>query len=95
MAAAYGLPREEAVRAITLGAAELLGIDHDLGSLEPGKIADLVITRGDLLDVAVPVEYLFIDGEQVDLANRQTRFYETYRSRLHKRLAEEAAGSGR
>jgi imidazolonepropionase-like amidohydrolase len=95
MAAAYGMPREEAVRAITLGAAELLGIDHDLGSLEPGKIADLVITRGDLLDVTVPVLYVFIDGEQIDLANRQTRFYETYRARLLEQLEEEAAGSGR
>ena len=68
---------------------------HDLGSLEPGKIADLVITRGDLLDVTVPVLYVFIDGEQIDLANRQTRFYETYRARLLEQLEEEAAGSGR
>ena len=43
MAVAYGMPKEEAVRAISLGAAEILGIDHELGSLEPGKIADLVM----------------------------------------------------
>ncbi|MCH2103857.1 MAG: amidohydrolase family protein [Planctomycetes bacterium] len=82
MAAAYGLPREEAVRAITLGAAEALGIDDELGSLEPGKIADLVITRGDLMEVADPVRYVFIDGVQVSLENRQSRFYEKYRERL-------------
>ena len=91
MAAAYGLPREEAVRAITLGAAEALGIDEELGSLEPGKIADLVITQGDLLEVADPVRYVFIDGVQVSLENRQSRFYDKYRSRLIESTAAEEA----
>jgi len=94
MAVAYGMPKEEAVRAISLGAAEILGIDHELGSLEPGKIADLVITKGHLLDVTVPVRYVFIDGEQVDMSNRQTRFYEKYRDRLKRQVAEESAGTG-
>jgi len=95
MASAYGLPKAEAVRAITLGAAEVLGIDKELGSLEPGKIADLVVTQGDLLEVSVPVRYVFIDGEQVSLENRQSRFYEKYRSRLLKDAAGDEAGSGR
>ena len=95
MASAYGLPRAEAVRAITLGAAEGLGIDEELGSLEPGKIADLVVTQGDLLEVAAPVRYVFIDGEQVSLENRQSRFYEKYRSRLLKDAAGDEAGSGK
>jgi imidazolonepropionase-like amidohydrolase len=90
MAAAYGLPKEEAVRAITLGAAEVLGIDEELGSLEPGKIADLVITQGDLLEVSAPVRYVFIDGEQVSLQNRQSRFYDKYRARL----LEDTASAG-
>ena len=89
MAAAFGLPQEEAVRAITLGAAEVLGVDEELGSLEPGKIADLVITKGNLLEVTVPVRYVFIDGVQVDLENRQSRFYKKYKERLQQQVAEE------
>ncbi len=88
MAAAYGLPKEDAVRAITLGAAEALGINDELGSLEPGKIADLVITMGDLLEVSAPVRYVFIDGEQVSLENRQSRFYDKYRTRLLESAGE-------
>jgi len=89
MAAAYGLPEEEAVRAITLGAAEVLGVDDELGSLEPGKIADLVVTEGHLLEVSAPVRYVFIDGEQVDTENRQTRFYRKYQERLNSELEGE------
>jgi len=92
MAAAYGLPEDEAVRAITLGAAEVLGIDDDLGSLEPGKIADLVITEGHLLEVSAPVRFVFIDGELVDTENRQTRFYHKYQDRLRREQAEDSSG---
>jgi imidazolonepropionase-like amidohydrolase len=92
MAAAYGLPEDEAVRAITLGAAEVLGIDDDLGSLEPGKIADLVVTEGHLLEVSAPVRFVFIDGELVDTENRQTRFYRKYQDRLRREQEEERSG---
>ena len=92
MAAAYGLPEDEAVRAITLGAAEMLGVDDELGSLEPGKIADLVITEGHLLEVAAPVRYVYIDGQLVSTENRQTRFYKKYQERL-ERAQEEEKGS--
>ena len=85
MACAFGLPHQEALRAITLYPARVLGVDDLLGSLEPGKLADVVVTDGDLLEIASRVEYLFIDGVQVDLSNRQTRFYDKYRARL-KRL---------
>jgi len=88
MASAFGLPAAEAVRAITLGPARILGVDDELGSLEPGKIADVVVTDGDLLEITSRVEYLFIDGVQVDLANRQTRLYERYKDRLERLQAE-------
>ncbi|MCB9914620.1 MAG: amidohydrolase family protein [Planctomycetes bacterium] len=84
MASAFGLPAEDAVRAITLGPAEVLGLGDRLGSLEPGKIADVVVTDGDLLEIASPVEYVFIDGVQTSLENRQTRFYEKYAARLER-----------
>ncbi len=82
MACAYGLPHDEAVRAITLGAAEVVGASDQLGSLEPGKIADVLVTDGDLLEIATHVEYVFIDGVAVDLSNRQTRFFDKYMARL-------------
>lgn len=89
MAACFGLPREEALRAITLYPARVLGVDDRLGSLEPGKIADVVITDGDPLEISSRTEYVFIDGRQVDLANRQSRFYDKYRARLRRLQAED------
>ena len=69
--------------------ARILGIDDRFGSLSPGKVADVVVTNGDLLEITSAVEYLFIDGLQVDHNNdRQTQFYERYRERLHKLQAD-------
>ena len=86
MAAAFGLPREEALRSITYYPARILAIDRDLGSLAPGKVADVIVTDGDLLEYRSRVECLFIDGTQVDLSNRQTRLYDRYRERLLRLL---------
>jgi imidazolonepropionase-like amidohydrolase len=88
MAAAFGLPREEALRAVTLYPARVLGIADRLGSLEVGKIADVLVTDGDLLEITSRVEYLFIDGRQVDLANRQTRLRDRYQARLERLSGE-------
>jgi imidazolonepropionase-like amidohydrolase len=82
MACAFGLPREEALRAITLYPATILGLVDEIGSLSPGRRADLVVTDGDLLEITTRVIHLYIDGVPVDLSNRQTRFYERYRARL-------------
>lgn len=82
MAAAFGLPREEAVRAITYTPAVVLGLESELGSLAAGKIADVVVMSGDVLDVRSHVEAAFIDGRPVDLSNRQTELYERYRARM-------------
>ena len=84
-AVAYGLPLEEAVHAVTYSAAKILGVEAELGSLAVGKRADVVVTRGHLLEITTPVERLFIDGVEVDpRANRQTELYERYRARLHR-----------
>jgi len=83
-AAAYGLPREEALRAITLYPAQILGIDDQLGSLQSGKIADIVITDGDLLETTTQISHVFIDGVPMDVGNRQTELYEYWRNRLHR-----------
>ena len=62
-----GLASDEAIKALTIGAAEILSAADRLGSLETGKIANLTITRGDLLDRTSRIAYVFIDGRQVDL----------------------------
>jgi hypothetical protein len=62
-----GLSRDDALRALTIWPAEILGVSDRLGSIEAGKIANLTITRGDLFERSPRIAYLFIDGRQVDL----------------------------
>jgi imidazolonepropionase-like amidohydrolase len=62
-----GLSREDALRALTIWPAEILGVADRLGTLEVGKIANLTITRGDLFDQNATVSQVFIDGRPVDL----------------------------
>jgi len=84
MAVAYGLPQEAALRAVTLSAAEILGIDDRVGSLTVGKLANLVIADGSPLQPTTQIKGTFIEGTPYEPTSRQTRFYERYRSRLHK-----------
>jgi imidazolonepropionase-like amidohydrolase len=86
MAAAFGLPREEALRSVTLYPAEILGADKMVGSLEPGKYADLVVADGDLLEETTKVEQVWINGAPVPMESRQTRLFEKYDARP-RRLA--------
>lgn len=83
-AAAYGLPRDQALRSITLSAAEILGIADRYGSLEPGKSATLIITTGDPLEVTTRITGAFIDGREIDLSNKQTKLAEKYRERYRQ-----------
>ena len=80
-AAAYGLPRDIAERAITLTTAEILGIADRYGSLEPGKSATFILTDGDVLETRTHVRRAWLDGEEIDLTSRHTRLFETYRNR--------------
>jgi imidazolonepropionase-like amidohydrolase len=59
-----GLSRADAVRALTLNVAEIYGVSDRLGSIDKGKIANLVVTKGDAFDDKTTVEYVFIDGRQ-------------------------------
>ena len=61
-----GLAEADAVRALTLSAAEIYGVADRMGSLEPGKIANLVVTRGNLFDEKTKIEYVFIDGAKYE-----------------------------
>lgn len=83
-AAAYGLPRAEALRAVTLNPARIFGVDDRLGSIDVGKEATLVVTDGDLLELTTHVELEFIGGRQVDLSSHHTQLYDKYRSKYER-----------
>ena len=79
-AATYGLTKEEALSAITLNAAKILGVDDKTGSIEVGKDANIIITAGDILDMkSSTVEQAFIQGRKISLENKQTQLYERYK----------------
>jgi imidazolonepropionase-like amidohydrolase len=84
MAASYGLPPEEALKAVTLYPAQILGVEKELGSVEAGKRANLVLTNGDLLQASTQVVALFIDGRPLEPISKHTRLYERYRERLQE-----------
>lgn len=77
-AVAYGLPHGEALRAITLYPAQIWGLDREYGSLAPGKVANVVVWGGDPLELLTPVEHVFIRGQQVPLASRETELRDRY-----------------
>ncbi|MEE9167339.1 MAG: amidohydrolase family protein, partial [Candidatus Neomarinimicrobiota bacterium] len=83
-AAAYGLDRKEALKAITLHAAEILGIDDRVGSLQPGKDATFIVTDGDPLEIPTRVEMLFIQGRRIDLGDRHKTLYKKYREKYRQ-----------
>jgi Amidohydrolase family len=78
--AAYGLTKEEALAAVTLNPAKILGIDGSTGSIEKGKDANLVVSEGDLLDMMTSkVTHAFIQGRKIDLNNKHTQLFERYK----------------
>jgi len=83
-AAAYGLPKDEALKSITLNAAKLLGIDSQVGSLEVGKDATLIVTTGDPLEIMSNVEMEFIQGKKIDLRSRHTQLWKKYEEKYRQ-----------
>ncbi len=78
LSVAYGLPREAALRAVTMNPAEIFGVSDRLGSIEKGKIANIAVFDGDPFEPLTRLEHLFIRGQEVDLANRHTELYEKF-----------------
>lgn len=78
---AHGLPEAEALRAITLHPARMLGVGDRLGSIEPGKEATFIVTDGDILDLRANVKRMWIAGQEVSLESRHTKLYEKYKAR--------------
>jgi imidazolonepropionase-like amidohydrolase len=80
-AVAFGLPHDDAMKAITKNAAEIWGVGDQLGTIEEGKWADLMIADGDPLEAQTQIRQLFIKGKPVDLSNKQKDLYEKYLNR--------------
>ena len=78
---AWGLDRDRALRAITLDAATILGVADRVGSLEPGKIANLFIATGDPMEMKTQFTHVFINGRSVGLKSKHTELYERFSSR--------------
>jgi len=80
-AVAYGLPYEEALKAVTLYPAQIFGLADQIGTLESGKIANVIVTNGDPLELTTDVRYLFIKGQLTPTDNKHKALYEKYLNR--------------
>jgi imidazolonepropionase-like amidohydrolase len=80
-AVAYGLPYQEALKAVTLYPAQIFGLADQVGTLESGKIANVIVTNGDPLEITTDVRYLFIKGRLTSTDNRHKALYEKYLNR--------------
>jgi imidazolonepropionase-like amidohydrolase len=81
MAAAFGLPKTEALKSVTIYPAQILGVADRLGSIEAGKLANIVIADGDILEARTNVKYLFINGRQLPLVSRHTMLNDQFKDR--------------
>jgi imidazolonepropionase-like amidohydrolase len=81
-AIAFGLPAHEALRAVTLYPARILGLDHRIGAIEPGRDATLLVTTGNPLQYAATIEQAYVQGRRIDLRDAHRQFFEKYTERL-------------
>jgi imidazolonepropionase-like amidohydrolase len=82
-AAAYGLTKEQALQSITLSAAKILGVDHLIGSIETGKMASIVVSEGDILDMkSNKIILAYINGRSLNLNNFQNDLNKKYSNKL-------------
>ena len=86
VAVAFGLPEEEAVKAVTINAAELMGLDDRIGSLETGKQATLLITTGTPIDMTSNIEQAYIQGRELDMNDIQKHFFQKYMEKVRQRM---------
>lgn len=86
VAVAFGLPEEEAIKAVTINAAELMGLSDRLGSLEVGKQATLLITTGTPIETKTDILQAYIQGRELDMNDIQKHFFEKYMTKLRQML---------
>ncbi len=84
VAVAFGLPEEEALKAVTINAAEMLGISDKVGSLEVGKEATLIITTGTPLDMTTDIIQSYIQGREIDMNDIQKHFFKKYLEKINQ-----------
>lgn len=81
LAGAFGLPKDDALKAVTLYPAQILGVADKLGSIEVGKMANIVVTDGDILEPRTNIKYVFINGRLLPLTSRHTELFESFKDR--------------
>jgi imidazolonepropionase-like amidohydrolase len=87
VAVAFGLPADEALRAVTINAARIMGIDDRVGSLEVGRDATLLITTGNPLDFLASVEQAYVQGREIDMMDIHRQLYEKYSEKVRQAKA--------
>ncbi len=84
-AQAFGLTAEQALATVTINAAKIVGLDKQLGSLEVGKAASVIVSDGDVMDYGTSkIRYMWIDGRAVDLNNRHKQLHDKYQQRYSR-----------
>ena len=86
VAVAFGLPEEEAIKAVTINAAEFMGLSDRLGSLEVGKQATLLITTGTPIDTRSDILQAYIQGKELDMIDIQKHFFQKYMEKVRQML---------
>jgi imidazolonepropionase-like amidohydrolase len=81
VAVAYGMSHDDAMKALTINPAEMFGVGKELGTIEAGKMANLIVTTGDPLELTTEVKYLFIKGQLASTDNKHRQLWEEYRKR--------------
>jgi imidazolonepropionase-like amidohydrolase len=81
VAVAFGMSHDEALKALTINPAEMFGVGKELGTIEAGKTANLIVTTGDPLELTTEVKYLFIKGQLTSTDNKHRQLWEEYRKR--------------
>ncbi len=81
VAVAFGMSHDDALKALTINPAEMFGVGKELGTIEPGKMANIIVTTGDLLELNTEVKYLFINGQLTSTDNKHKQLYEEFRKR--------------
>jgi imidazolonepropionase-like amidohydrolase len=92
MGLAFGLDRADALAALTLWPAQVFGVDAVVGSIEPGKMGNVVVWSGDPLEITSRVERLFVRGAEIPLEDRHSRLWRRYSARPRP---EAGPGAGR
>ncbi len=81
LAGAFGLSKEDALKSVTLYAAEILGVADKMGSLDVGKVANVVVADGELLEARTNIKYMFINGRMIPLTSRHTELFDSFKDR--------------